>query len=257
MTTRIDLTQGVGFDIETHETDDQWISHAIRTDWMWAADETGFILDTLKPGQTFIDIGANIGWFTLMASRIVGDAGKVVAYEPDPRNYEMLSRNIQRNGMTNVTAYEMAIDTRDRTGTLYRSATNQGDHRLFDAHPTESRDGVTVRAVNPSIQWFTDGIKPDFIKCDTQGYESRVFTAIAEYIARLDALPTLLIEYWPNGIKAAGGCPSRLIELLTGIGYDIRNMVGVIQTDDMLRDTTSRLFDDPNYEAHINLICTE
>ena len=237
----------IEFDIETHEANDRWISHAIRRDKMWAPNETREVIDMLKPYQTFIDIGANIGWFTLLASRIVGDTGRVIAYEPDPRNYEMLSRNIQRNGMTNVTAYEMAIDTQRGEGTLYRSAINQGDHRLFDADASEEREKVKVRTANPSRTLTLHGIKADMIKCDTQGYELRVFTALADYIKSLGTLPTLILEYWPNGIKAAGGCPLDLIRLLGSMGYDFRTWAP-------MADMTASMLADGNFEAHMNLV---
>ncbi len=66
--------------------------------------ETQLLLKRLKPGQTFVDIGANIGYYTLLAARQVGPAGRVYAFEPDEENFKLLQKNTEINGYSNVTS---------------------------------------------------------------------------------------------------------------------------------------------------------
>ena len=68
----------------------------------WEPVETSLLLDNLRPGDTVIDVGANVGYYTLLAARKVGPRGKVVAFEPDPESFSFLKRNVKANGFTNV-----------------------------------------------------------------------------------------------------------------------------------------------------------
>src|ERR1700694_5491581 len=85
------------------DTRDYLISPALVLDGLWEPDVTDWLRRTLKPGQVFVDIGANIGYFTLMGSRLVGERGRVFAVEPHPRLAELLTRNVHLNNLQHVT----------------------------------------------------------------------------------------------------------------------------------------------------------
>jgi hypothetical protein len=92
--------------------------------------ETAFVRSMLKSGQNFIDIGANIGWFTMLAARIVGPSGRVYAFEPRPNTCERLRKSVSENGYSNVEVRQAALGTapgRMMVGTLM-SAHNPGAH---------------------------------------------------------------------------------------------------------------------------------
>ena len=91
-----------------------WLELNPRTGQNYLRGEAEIIVqkilaERLRPGMVFYDLGANIGLFTLLAARLVGDSGKVFSFEPDPENAARLRRNIQRNGFTNVTVVESGI----------------------------------------------------------------------------------------------------------------------------------------------------
>jgi FkbM family methyltransferase len=88
---------------------------------VWEPDFTAFIERTLKPGDCFIDVGANIGYYSLLASRLVGQSGKVVSIEAVPRTFEVLRRNLELNHSENVRAVNMAVWDKEETLTFFVS----------------------------------------------------------------------------------------------------------------------------------------
>src|SRR5690242_7217517 len=82
----------------------------------WEPFETRIVTLALQPGDVVVDDVANIGYYTLLFSRAVGETGKVYAFEPDPDNYAFLERNVAANGCPNVTLVPEAVS--DRTGEL-------------------------------------------------------------------------------------------------------------------------------------------
>jgi FkbM family methyltransferase len=236
------------FEIEVHSGTDRWISQSIKTRGIWEPQETAFICETLKPGDTFVDVGANIGWFTILASKIVGESGKVIAYEPDYDNFAMMGRNVVYNGLANVEAHNVALSTEDARKLLFRSIDNMGDHRLFD---DGQRIPMAVAAENPCQDWIYRGLVVDFIKSDTQGHEGHVIQALIPYLKQAAKLPTILLEYWPKGITASGKNPIDMVHSLYELGYQATVLPD--HPFDMLRHTRA-LEHSPDFESHINLV---
>ncbi|HEV2170738.1 MAG TPA: FkbM family methyltransferase [Candidatus Binatus sp.] len=84
----------------------------------YEAAKQAMIRRRLRPGMTFIDVGANVGFFTLQAAQLVGNSGRVISIEPAPQNYEYLNRSIQLNGYANTRALPIALSDRDGTANL-------------------------------------------------------------------------------------------------------------------------------------------
>src|SRR5271165_5329770 len=136
---------GVGsLDLLLHSLPDIWISDVIRRDEPFDAHVLSILREFIEPGSVFVDVGANIGWFTMIGSRLTGPKGHVFAIEPDPRNCDILSRNIAHNGCGNVTIYPIAAGAADGKSFLYRSADTQGDHRLSVTSDRTDRVNVQV-----------------------------------------------------------------------------------------------------------------
>src|SRR5262245_2134996 len=93
-----------------------WRTHGVADPLLagrgYEPEETAFIEAALAPGMTFLDLGANVGYFTCLAARKVGPAGRVWAFEPDPRNFRLLVRSVKANGLSNVTAVRAAASDR-------------------------------------------------------------------------------------------------------------------------------------------------
>lgn len=147
--------------------------HAILAGKRLVEPEThAFLEAALRPGDTVVDGGANVGMMTLHASRIVGAAGKVVAFEPQPETFRMLSESVRLNGARNVVLRAIGLSDAERTMRLYCfDPRNRGAYVL--AGPTE-RDpvGVPVRLVPLDAELARLGLpRVDLVKLDIEGHE--------------------------------------------------------------------------------------
>ncbi len=102
------------------------------------------LAERLRPGMVFYDLGANIGLFTLLASRLVGDSGKVFSFEPDPENAARLRRNVERNGFTNVTVIEKGIWSASTKLNFLKSGADSPDHGIGKFSAAENGAGGTL-----------------------------------------------------------------------------------------------------------------
>jgi FkbM family methyltransferase len=124
------------------------------------------------PGETVVDVGANIGTFALLASRAVGVKGKVVAFEPDSENYALLRDNVARNGCLNVTAERVAVAGQSGRVTLHHAAEGGGFHTLHANRLPGSRSAEEVDALSLKDLFERHGITHcDLLKVDCEGAE--------------------------------------------------------------------------------------
>jgi FkbM family methyltransferase len=147
----------------------------------------------LRPGMSFYDLGANIGFFTVLAARLVGPQGRVVSFEADPENALRLRENIERNNFSNVTVEQKAVWSAPGTVTFVRAdSCVSPDRGLGHISPnTSASDSILVTAV--SLDTYTRTIQaPDFLKCDVEGAELEVFAGARQLLA--DKRPGILCE---------------------------------------------------------------
>lgn len=147
--------------------------HELRT--------TEFFLDLLHEGSTVIDVGANVGYFTLLAAKLVGDSGTVLAFEPEPTCFSLLSRSVQKNGFRNVKPFPQCVSDIDGEQTLHLSVTrNKGLHSI-------SRDlgGQTIRVPSTRLDTIgkAQGLRSvDLLKIDAEGAEPEVLKGAAHLL---------------------------------------------------------------------------
>jgi len=172
----------------------------------------------IRPGDLVLDIGANIGYFTLLAARLAGNSGKVLAFEPDPTNFGLLSRNVADNGYKNVSPRQEAVADKAGTLRLYLSASNRGDHRLFD--PGDSRESIEVRTV--ALDQALKGLdrKVRFIKMDVQGAEALALAGMKGLLGSNRGLK-LVTEFEPKNLELAGSDPRRFLVSLKKAGFKL------------------------------------
>ena len=102
------VTACEGFRIHVDPTDFA-VGHTIARTAIYEPEVSSVVRRVLRPGQTFVDIGANIGWFSLLAASLVGPAGKVVAVEPNPWNVALLGQSVKENGFDNIEILAVAL----------------------------------------------------------------------------------------------------------------------------------------------------
>jgi FkbM family methyltransferase len=143
----------------------------------WEKELTNRIQDNLKPGDVFVDVGANMGYYTLLASRLVGEEGLVLAYEPSQANLKVLLQNLILNGSRNVAAFSMALSDRSSIAKLWSApsyntgvCTLRGPDFAADSDytlaPTERLDQLQV------VEMLASRIR--LIKVDAEGHDMEV-----------------------------------------------------------------------------------
>ncbi len=202
------------------DTRDRVIATHLIGDGIWEASETAAFLVQAREGMCVFDAGANIGYYTLLAARAVGPSGRVYAFEPEPGNYSLLSRNVAENGFTNVQLLNAAVSDRAGTARLHLDLANLGAHS-FEAGsvPTPSGHSVEVETVRlddfvQEARAFEAGV---LVKVDVQGAEALVVDGARELLS-LDRVAVLL-EIWPDALARAGADAGDLLATLQGFGF--------------------------------------
>jgi FkbM family methyltransferase len=183
--------------------------------------ERRFLRTFLRPGDIFVDIGANIGLFTLIAARCVGLDGKVYAFEPGSLTYRRLSDNISLNALQNVICQQIALS--DAATRMDLTIALDG----WDAFSSFARPMFGDSFVTESVQcvtWDSFAAQADLLgkvtmmKIDVEGWESRVLRGAAATLARDDA-PMVQIEFTEPAARAAGSSCARLYSDLEAFGF--------------------------------------
>jgi FkbM family methyltransferase len=202
------------------DTRDRVLAIHLLGDEVWEPSETAAFLTHAREGMCVFDVGANIGYYTLLAARAVGSSGRVYAFEPGPRNFELLARNIAENRFTNVRPVNAAVSNRAGVVRLHLDDANFGAHSL-EAGSVGTSSGRSVEVETVRLDDFADEARAFeagvLVKVDVQGAEALV----VEGGRRLLALPriTALMEIWPEAIARAGTDVARLLADLEGLGF--------------------------------------
>jgi FkbM family methyltransferase len=179
-------------------------------------------LGLLRPGDVVYDLGANIGWYSMLAARIVGSSGRVVAFEPALLNAATIQRNVLGNDMTNVTVIPAAATDQDGwmafldRGNL-QSRLDKDDCEAQRERRAKRRKETTVKGrslvpITKLDSWIaqTDQPAPSVVKIDVEGAEVGVLRGMSQ-ILRLHE-PTLIIELHSTRSEVA--------DFLDGAGYE-------------------------------------
>lgn len=172
----------------------------------------------LSEGSTFIDVGANFGTFSLLASRLVGKTGWVIAIEPQPRLARYIKESIGLSGITNCTVKQSAVSAEKGTSEFLVPVNDSGRAGFFESfsgrRPHESTR-VPVDTLGSLAGDLSDSI---VMKIDVEGSELRVLDGATEFIRARH--PAILIELNPESAAASGFSTVDIVDRLTQLGYD-------------------------------------
>jgi FkbM family methyltransferase len=146
---------------------DKYIGQRIALE-KYESYETELILRQLEVGDVVVDVGANIGYYTILLADKIGKTGKVYAFEPDKINFEILLKNIKENNLKNIEAINVAIGSKRGKLKLHKSKDNFGDHKLYGS----DKDIEKVKIIR--LDDYLKNFKIDLMKVDTQGWEPEV-----------------------------------------------------------------------------------
>jgi FkbM family methyltransferase len=194
--------------------------------------------------NNFIDVGANIGYFSCLMSLLAGPAGRVLAIEPEPGNLKLLERNVEFNRLTNVEIHSCAAGATEGSAMLglYKPS-NRGRHSMVDQNmkstikvPIKKLDDLTRKVGDGATIW-------SLMKIDVEGYEPFVIEGARETLSRTK---TLVIEYSPDFLRKAGIDPASLFDALSAnfsrvFRFENANLVEVTVKDCLASETQVEL----------------
>jgi len=179
-----------------------------------------WVQQEIKPFMVVIDAGANMGLYSLVISRLVGDLGRVYAFEPSDRDYGRLVRNIKLNRIRNVIPYRWALFDSDTTLELLIAEDNHTGHntigKQFGAKEVRLKRKERIKTMT------VDGLNLnslDFMKIDVEGAELHVLKGAIETIQRRH--PTILIEVTDGTLKGLGNTGKQVCDWLRQEGYHL------------------------------------
>tara|TARA_Y100000588_G_C14031884_1_gene829020 strand:- start:72 stop:935 length:864 start_codon:yes stop_codon:yes gene_type:complete len=208
------ITTKHGFTLYLDDAD----SLALSYNKQYEAEETQFFVDNVKEGMRIVDVGANIGYYTTLFSRLVGPTGFVTAFEPDPTNFSLLKKNCEVNGCNNVKLENLALSDQDGTATLHLSEVNRGDHRMSSSD--ENLETIEIKTV--LLDDFLDHQKGfDLLKMDIQGHEFHALKGMDRLLDREGII--IVMEFMPEALKEADSDPRELLDFLRSKNFEIRD----------------------------------
>jgi FkbM family methyltransferase len=223
------------------DTRDAAMAPWLVLDGSWEPQVTGWLQETLTPGMVFVDVGANVGYFTLLGAGLVGPSGTVVAVEAHPRLAGILQRNVVLNGYHGwVTVHQRAAWS-ERTSLEFHmrdhftSSSSLG--RIDDAGLSRLGDtvqSVTVEAV--TLDDLLEGLpRVDVLKIDIEGAEAHAFAGLRH---TLEANPhaVVMFEWGRSLIESVGDKPEQLTSVVDSFGFKLRLLETgePITSDDLL-----------------------
>lgn len=203
------------------DTADSIIGPHLVKDGIWEPFEVSLFEDSITPGMVVVDIGANLGYYTLRAARAVGSQGRVIAFEPDTRNLVLLKRNIAANGFEDrVTVVSAAVS--DKSGSIQLFC----DDHNFGAHSTTRANANSTAAINVAAVTLDEALsdldidRVDVLKFDAQGAEGAIFAGATRVLSSRPL--RAFVEFWPWGLRNAGTDPAVFLTSLSQtLGFSV------------------------------------
>ncbi len=206
---------------------------------------TKLFKDLVNPGDVIIDLGANIGYFTLLAAKLVGPRGKIFAFEPEPLNFRYLVKNIKINKLGNVSAFQKAVSNKEGYTDLFVCGYDSGHHTINQESGIEayrrSRSGETrkIKIETVTLDNFlrekTTAV--NVMKVDIEGAENLALEG-ARRILEQNRSIKIFLEFFPLLIKKMGSSPENLIDTML---HEYQFNVFIIGQDYDMKDSDSPL----------------
>jgi FkbM family methyltransferase len=182
---------------------------------MWEPQVTEYISQKIEKGMTVLDIGADIGYYTLLFAKRVSKNGRVIAFEPIPSAREKLLQNVKMNGYKHITVCDFALFSSNGSATL------EGPLKISRIAPKREKKlkndiEVQTRIFDECLQDLRIN-RIDIVKIDVEGAELDVLHGMKLSLSKYQ--PSVLVEIHPEGLKTFGYTSSDLFEFMESMGY--------------------------------------
>jgi FkbM family methyltransferase len=199
--------------------------------------ETRLLRRLLRPGDTFVDVGANIGWYTLLAANQIGPTGKVIAFEPSRAVYGHLTHNVRLSGYSHVIAERLALaDRPGRVQLRVAAGRGPGTGSILEAEAASgdvTEEVETIRFDDYCRATHLESAR--LVKIDVEGAELMVLRGMREALERR-SIQYFIIEVADSRLRSVGDSSQQLLELLQGYGYRLSH-IGMLHRAPVHADT--------------------
>ncbi|MBM4193508.1 MAG: FkbM family methyltransferase [Gemmatimonadetes bacterium] len=198
---------------------------ALASGAFYEPETTMLLLTILRPGDTFVDVGGHVGYFSVVGSAVVGEQGRVITFEPAPSNHERLLHHLALNGCSNVLPLPLAVGERPGPVTLHLNSDNDGGHALWDvrAHPLNDKSRARPRSASVWLTRIADvvGNRPvRAMKMDIEGSEFAALAGARALLEGAEGVPFVIAEINRGALNALGASEERLRAMMDELGYD-------------------------------------
>ena len=215
--------------------------------------DTKIIREEIHEGDIVIDVGANIGYYTLIFAQLVGSSGKVFAFEPEPKNFEILKKNIEINNYQNIVAEQKIVSDKSGIVKLFIAEHGIVGHRINQEKSSQKFIEVESIILDNYIKKLNLDNKINFIKIDVEGSEPKVLEGTKEIIKKSNQLK-IFTEFNREVVKEYGIEPKEMIDLFYRNGFKIylpnykENKINLTNVNELLTSKETLL-------ENINLLC--
>jgi FkbM family methyltransferase len=206
---------------------DTVMSASIEHTGSWDQNMGDWLRSEVSPGDFCVNVGANVGYFTCLMSRLVGSEGHVVAIEPRSDLVVLLRENLKVAALKNVEVHQVAATSKSQRLTLFINPKNTGDNRMFDPRKTTGGGNHTAHgfAQRPKrrkvrgvpVDEILKGRFVDFCLIDTQGWDHEVIRGMKGSLTR--KLPLMVVEFVPQWLEDLGEDPLDVLSEYESLGY--------------------------------------
>jgi FkbM family methyltransferase len=219
----------------------------------WEERQVELIRSLLREGMTFVDVGAHIGLYTVLAAHCVGPAGRVYAFEPAPDNVRLLRHNVAQNKLSNVTVESLAVSRSCGRAPFRISSQDSASHTL-----APRAGGRTVEVETTSLDEYFSALDAPIgvLKLDAEGAEPEILAGMVRILARHPEM-ILFTEFYPRAIEALGNSAEQFLAHLHELRFNMARVVEDVSRPEPLSpedfaSLTARLL---ATGAAVNLLC--
>lgn len=223
---------------------ERWLYLQMHRWRLMGSEERAFLEAAVRPGMRILDIGSNLGLYSVMIARQAGESGRIICFEPDSLLHAALVRNLAANGLAQVETHAVALGAAPAELEFHRSIINSGDNHLGTEKLSLFRRRALIRVVR--LDDYLPGLELDLIKLDVQGWELNVLRGMRATLARNPGLQ-LYFEFSDLVRVRSGSSWQELIAFLREAEFRIFHPADHSELDDERIATLARVLAQKGY----------
>ena len=220
---------------------------------IYEPNQTEIVKKYVHEGDIVIDIGAHVGYYTLLMAQLVGENGKVYSFEPDPVNFQLLKKSVEINGFENVVLIQKAVSNITDKVKLFLGDDDSAINRIYDAKLGDAKESIDVESVTIDENFKENDELVNFIKIDSEGSEIKIINGMKQFLSRNQEL-VMMTEFFPFLIKKSGDEPNQYLKSLEKFGFSLYNILDKNEKTNKI-NSENFLESGINSEYCTNLLC--